>query len=142
MGSRLKVPSNGCGRRDAGNGPGCRRRYNAVRQLRAKLRQRALLEWFATQGGMGRGQQRRAAEAFGVSESTISRAMVGILAITGEQRCPCCRQAIPAELDDEVYDEDPMDLPPSQRPMAKTARALRAYARTLEEDSDAESSQA
>lgn len=72
---------------------GGRRNYNSVRRFRAELR-RAEIRSVLAESGMSllvRGTQRVLAERFGVSESTISRDLVGIYGAGGwGSRCPFC----------------------------------------------------
>ena len=79
--------------RDPIHAAGRRRHYNSVRQLVAELR-RIEIVCFLAESGMSllvRGTQRALAQRFGVSESTISRDLVGILAERGSsRRCPFC----------------------------------------------------
>jgi hypothetical protein len=64
-----------------------------VRQFRAELRRIEIL-CFLAESGMSllvRGTQRALAQRFGISEATISRDLVGILAERGRSRCcPFC----------------------------------------------------
>ena len=70
-----------------------RRHYNSVRQFRAELRRIEIIS-FLTESHVSlfvRGTRRALAQRFAVSESTISRDFVGILAERGRSRCcPLC----------------------------------------------------
>jgi hypothetical protein len=64
-----------------------------VRQFRAELRRIEIVRFLAGSGMslFVRGTQRALAQRFGVSEATISRDLVGILAERGPSRCcPFC----------------------------------------------------
>jgi DeoR/GlpR family transcriptional regulator of sugar metabolism len=79
--------------RDPIHAAGGRRHYNSIRQIRAELR-RIEIVCFLAESGMSllvRGTQRALARQFAVSESTISRDLVGILAERDpSRRCPFC----------------------------------------------------
>jgi hypothetical protein len=79
--------------RDPIHAAGGRRHYNSVRQFRAELRRIEIICFLAESGVslLARGTQRALARRFAVSESTISRDLVGILAERGpSRRCPFC----------------------------------------------------
>jgi len=79
--------------RDPIRAAGGRRHYNSVRQFRAELRRIEILCFLAESGVslLVRGTQRALARRFAVSESTISRDLVGILAERSPiRRCPFC----------------------------------------------------
>jgi hypothetical protein len=72
---------------------GGRHHYNSVRQFRTELRRIEILCFLAESGVslLARGTQRALAQRFGVSEATISRDLVGILAERSHHlRCPFC----------------------------------------------------
>jgi hypothetical protein len=66
---------------------GGRRRYNAVRQVRAALRRREVLKLLGA-WGLGPGVQARMAAHLGVSASTISRDFRWLLPLV--EACPRC----------------------------------------------------
>lgn len=79
-----------------------RRRYNSVRKLRADLRAvqiyRRLVEC-----EFAKGSQARIAREFGVSQSTVSRAMNRLPRPPGELRCPLCGAVrLSEELEEQV----------------------------------------
>jgi hypothetical protein len=79
-----------------------RRRYNSVRKLRADLRAvqifRRLVEC-----EFARGAQRKIAAEFGVSQSTVSRAMDRLPRPPGQLRCPLCGALrLDPDLEDQV----------------------------------------
>jgi len=79
--------------RDPIHAAGGRRHYNSIRQFRAELRRIEILSFLAESGMslLVRGIQRALAQKFDVSEATISRDLVGILAERGRgRRCPFC----------------------------------------------------
>ncbi len=70
---------------------GGRNRYNALRRERARIRRDRIL-LIMNRSGMSfvtRGVQRMLAQRLGVSEATISRDLVGILAPRREKADPC-----------------------------------------------------
>jgi hypothetical protein len=73
-------------------GAGGRRKYNAIRQDKARLRHHAVLQFLAESrmSLLSRGTQRALAQRFSVSEATISRDTVGIYAPPEGRpnRCP------------------------------------------------------
>jgi hypothetical protein len=71
-------------------GAGGRRRYNASRKRLAQQRRREIAKAIDEAGGLPVGMQAQLARRFKVSESTISRDMIGILGEREAERCKCC----------------------------------------------------
>ena len=75
---------------------GGRRGWNRQRQDMAEIRRLEVVR-LLRKVGSGRGSQVTIARALGVSESTVSRDVRAVFAMTGQSRCPCCGSVVPEE---------------------------------------------